>query len=556
MFPPHLTLLYSSAQRAGSDAAFRTPHIVSGSDRAQNWNIITYDQFRRDVDMAATYWSSILRDEGIPNHSVIGLWLWGFSYTDVLHIYGISRAGFVPQLFSLRLPNAVVIYELLRKAQTRALIYDNNLKGVLNDCPIPCHPAVLREDMCLKNLELPVLETMSPDDTAFIFHTSGSTSGSPKLVPCSHRWIESAIAKSRQICRPKSLNRQDVIVWMGSMCHIAQSFMLFGSINYGSCIVQPTTLSFAADELVSMIQHCGVNRLNQFASYLQSHFRTARADPKLLSMLKNLDEVMYSGLALLPEDENWARKNAIKLRNLFGSTECAAILSSDPLSERNNLLSPLAGFIYRFVPVQQAQSSHRSTAQLLELVIAAESLDCPDKSLRHHDGDFHTGDLFSEAAPGLYAFRGRDDDWIKTAIGLRCDTKAIEDNIRMTCPDLVSGCVVVGAGRPSPVMFIEPGDNEMDEIELKRAIIRATRPFHSRRYTHERITSADMIVVVPPRTLPRTATKGNVRRKAVEEAYKPLLDEYTMELHPYDIVRTPHSAVNDKDRQVGTPVAE
>lgn len=217
--------------------------------------------------------------------------------------------------------------------------------------------------------------------------------------------------------------------------------VLIASIQFGSCVVQPTTLSFDANELISMIRHCGVNRLNQFATFLQSHFRSARLDQKLLTMLKNLDEVLYSGLALPSEEEIWARKNGIKLRvcpyscftrvvadisakNLFGSTECAAMLSSDPGSGRNaNLLAPLDGFIYRFVPVKQGPSPHHSTTQLLELIIVADSPDCPDKSLRHPDGDFHTGDLFSEVAPGLYTFRGRGDDWIKTETGLRCDTK-------------------------------------------------------------------------------------------------------------------------------------
>ncbi|KAF8626662.1 hypothetical protein AX15_004753 [Amanita polypyramis BW_CC] len=527
MLPPHLALLYSTAQQVGSATAFRVPVLEPGSKKLKSWGTITYEQFLRDVELAAKYWSSIFRRDGIPKDSVIGLWLWGFSYTDILHIYGVSRAGFIPQLFSLRLPNPIVVYELLRKAQARALVCDNKLELILNDSPVPYYAATGCEDMRPTYEELPVLDASGPHDTAFIFHTSGSTSGSPKLVPCSHHWIDTAIAKSRQTCRPASLNRQDVIVWMGSMCHIAQSFMLIGSIQFGSCTVQPTTLSFPADELVSMIQHCGVNRLNQFATFLQGHFRNARQNPKLLSMLQDLDEVLYSGLALPPEEENWARDNGIKLRNLFGSTECAAMLSSEPKPRHNNnLLSPLDGFVYRFIPVSQAPSAkYRSTAQLLELVIMAESPDCPDESLRHPDGNFHTGDLFNEVAPGLYTFRGRDDDWIKTEHGFRCDTKAIEDNVRTTCADLVSECVVVGAGRPSPVMFVEPVDPEVDDGELKKAVIRKTRHFHSRRYVHERITSADMIVVVPPRTFPRTATKGNIRRKAVEEAYKPLLDE-------------------------------
>lgn len=89
---------------------------------------------------------------------------------------------------------------------------------------------------------------------------------------------------------------------------------------------------------------------------------------------------------------------------------------------------------------------------------------------------------------------------------------------------LVAECVVVGTGRPSPALFIEPA-KDMDHDKLKKDIIRKTRQFHSRRYLHERITSTNMIIIVPQGTLPRTATKGNIRRKAVEEAYAAQLDQ-------------------------------
>lgn len=133
---------------------------------------------------------------------------------DILHIYGISRAGFVPQLISLRLPNPTVVYELLQKAQARTLVYGNDFRVVLSDCPVPHYPAIACEGMSLGDMGLPVLDNYGHDDTAFIFHTSGSTSGCPKLVPCSHRWINSIIVKSRQVCRPSSHDRQDVTVWM------------------------------------------------------------------------------------------------------------------------------------------------------------------------------------------------------------------------------------------------------------------------------------------------------------------------------------------------------
>jgi len=64
----------------------------------------------------------------------------------------------------------------------------------------------------------------------------------------------------------------------------------------------------------------------------------------------------------------------------------------------------------------------------------------------------------------------------------------------------------------------------MDSEELKEEIIRRTSQFHSCRYIHERITSTKHVIVIERGTLPRTATKGNVRRRAVEDQYKEFLD--------------------------------
>ena len=195
--------------------------------------------------------------------------------------------------------------------------------------------------------------------------------------------------------------------------------------------------------------------------------------------------------------------------------------------ERNPaLLKALPDTSYRFVPIDSAQEEgvHQSNAALYELVILADSPDCPCVALRHADGNFHTGDLFQQVLPGWYISRGRDDDWIKSETSLRCDTKAIEENARAMCGNLIAECIVVGTGRPSPIMFIEPAV-DMDHNKLKREIIKKTRHFHARRYVHERIISSDMIVIVPRQTLPRTATKGNIRRKAVEESFKTEIDK-------------------------------
>jgi hypothetical protein len=101
---------------------------------------------------------------------------------------------------------------------------------------------------------------------------------------------------------------------------------------------------------------------------------------------------------------------------------------------------PLDGVSYRFLPigpVTPTESGHQSNARMLELVILAESDDCPDTSLRGADGHFHTGDLFQEPRPGHYVFRGRNDDWIKSENSLRCDTKYVFTIRHATEPNLM-----------------------------------------------------------------------------------------------------------------------
>ena len=319
------------------------------------------------------------------------------------------------------------------------------------------------------------------------------------------------------------------------MCHFGQSFMLAGMIQHGSCTVQFTKPNFSSDELLDMVQRCGLTRMNIFPTFLAEHLRNSRHNPKLLALLKGLNQIFISGLMMSPEDEEWVHSNGIRLVNCYGNTEVGSMLVTPvadldtPNTNSTHALAPVPGSKYFFVPVDGESADveanyANANAQLLELIIHAESPDCPDRSLRHADGNYHTGDLFLEVAPGRFVYRGRNDDWIKSENSLRCDTKAIEDHVLSTCADLVAACIVTGNGRPSPALFVEPADPGADGEKLKRAIVRRIRPFHDRRYMHERIMSAKFVVVVPAGTLPRTATKGNIRRRAVEEAFKAQLD--------------------------------
>ncbi|KAL6889191.1 hypothetical protein GGI43DRAFT_430910 [Trichoderma evansii] len=517
----HLSVLYESASKFSSETAFFIPDEgTQNQDQDLNWNPVTYKQLLNDVERYALLWRHLLLSREVLAGSIVGIP--GLTYSDLLHIYGISRAGYIPQLFSIRLPNPTVIFELLAKTNAGALVYHDSFASSISKCSIPHFP-VNSLPHWPSNEELgflPPLQAPGPNSVMFIFHTSGSTSGSPKLVPCTGKWLDFMVKKAAIVATPRAASGRDVTVWMGSLCHIGQTFTTIGFLRHGSCTILPSQIAFSSDELQSMIHRCGLNRLNQFPTFMSSHFRKARENPKLLADLQNLDSILYGGLSLHQEEEDWAYKNGLKLTNMYGSTEAAGMmLSVDGTGSDAALLRPMPGTAYTFEPIATEDNSR----QFLELVVLPESPDCPVETFRQRDGKFHTGDIFTEIKTGYYKFCGRNDDWIKSENSLRCDTRAIEENVLQVCGDLVDSCIVVGTGRPSPALFVET-TSDIDHDHLKRIILDRIQPFHSRLYLHERITSTSLIIAVPPSSLPRTATKGNIRRQAVEVTYQALLD--------------------------------
>ena len=126
-----------------------------------------------------------------------------------------SRAGYIPQMFSLRLPNPTVIFELLQRAGARALVFESSFDVDLSGCPVLTYPATQVRERDAADVALPSLRTdCSASDLVFIFHTSGSTSGSPKLVPCNRRWLDNIVMKSKQMAQTRSTQGQDVMVAM------------------------------------------------------------------------------------------------------------------------------------------------------------------------------------------------------------------------------------------------------------------------------------------------------------------------------------------------------
>lgn len=133
--------------------------------------------------------------------------LTGRKWADLVLVSSISAAGYVPQIFSpMFTPD--MIRTLLDRSGAKALTYDAeeypDIPSETTIPTLPCPtadelerisaqlrqarggPAVLSEtDLC------PVTERQS----AVIFHSSGTTSGIPKLIPSSHLLLKTFITE-------------------------------------------------------------------------------------------------------------------------------------------------------------------------------------------------------------------------------------------------------------------------------------------------------------------------------------------------------------------------
>ncbi|EIM91396.1 acetyl-CoA synthetase-like protein [Stereum hirsutum FP-91666 SS1] len=512
-----------------------------GSDEGISWTTVTWDDYKDDLIRAASVCRQVLADEGIKNGDVVGLWLTGHKYSDFVYIYAISAAGFVPQVFSSRYlaQGIAVIGDLLKACNGKALLVDAEYIDHTAGFSLPTRTLPGLSSGSKLPADVPTLPEVQNDDIAMIFHTSGTTGGKPKPIPETHRWIKNQCDvhwRTVGVWQGK-FDGQDVINTLGNFAHVGTAMMINYLAPKHGCAIQTPRANFSAEELLAMIEHGGVNRLQLYAPWFSNLISIARRDPRVLNGLRGMRHIAYTGTALNPEDEAWIRTNDIPATNMYASTEAAPCLIAN-LSDRprRHLLRVISDVQAQFIPTSSVndsgtrEESRQGDAgrKLFDLFFSDTAPNCPHPRVRNRADGFVTGDLFEEVEPGYYVFRGRNDDWIQTGRALTfCDTKSIEDNVFVTCADVVHNCTVVGNYKPFPVLFVEPVNETVteDDIDaLKKTIINLTAPYNARLFVDERIQDPSHIVVVPRESLSRTGEKGNVRRKIVEQDFKDVLD--------------------------------
>ncbi|KAF9477030.1 acetyl-CoA synthetase-like protein [Pholiota conissans] len=515
--------------------------LFTGTPGAPSWKSVTYQMFIDDLERVAAHWIEPLKEAGLQPQDVIGLWITGEKYTDLIHLYALARIGYVPQMLNKAMATLHdAVPSVLSMTQGKAILYDPFFSSAIASLPYKC--IALVNDLNLLPLlgdrKLPAIPDVPDDALGVIFHTSGTTGGRPKPVPETHKWLRCQAQVQWPAIWQGGDDVQGVVNNLGSFANVGSATTVSYLGWSGQCLVQTSKPDIDANEFMALIAEAGMNWAFLYAPWLSKLINIAKTDEKVLAALKGLVEVTYTGAALNPSDEAWLVENGVKATAMYATTESGCCLVSDV---NNTAALPsmhiIKGINVKLIPATSSKkevldgdaASRLQGGKLFDLFVPADAPNCPHPTIRNRPDGHITGDLFEETAPGMYAFRGRNDDWIRTGKHYSfCDTKSIEDNILHVCSDLVGNCVVAGHYKPGIVLFVEPlfvdpSDNDAVVI-LKEQILERHAPFNTNAFIHERLQSKLQIVVVHRGTLPRTTEKGNIRRKAAEDEHAEILD--------------------------------
>ncbi len=307
---------------------------------------------------------------------------------------------------------------------------------------------------------------VTPADRMVIVHTSGSTS-EPKGVVHTHGALIRHTDNLNQLRRyvpGEILFSNSPFFWIGGF-----AYALLGTLVAGATLV--CSNAPAAAGVLDLVERERPTMVNGFAASV-AHLPQ---DPTFAR--RDLSSIRRGNLyPIMPADVRPADPE--RLHAMLGMTEAGSVcLASEDESEqaehrRGSFGRPVPGLEAR---VRREDGAEAGAGELGELCLRGPFLmEGYDGRERHetfdHDGWFRTGDLVRRDEDGLFYFRGRHSDMIKTA-GANVSPREVEAAILV-----VSGLVahVVGIddharGQVVAALVRSPADGSVVDVDDLRA---------------------------------------------------------------------------------------
>ena len=352
-------------------------------------------------------------------------------------------------------------------------------------------PGSLQQQASSSEPAIDLLEEIGPDTSAALFHTGGTTSA-PKILRHVHR---NQMHVAQQAPGYYALARGDVMLNGFPLFHVAGAFVYgLSALAVGATLYVPTMLGFRdpafVDQAWTLLAHHRVTHLGcvptTIATLLQKY-------PQFDAPGTLVAQRILTGGSPLPAQlaEAMEQTTGIPVRNIFGMTECAGVVSVEPADRARvpgSVGFALPGSSVCAIPLDSDLDAPISFCAAQETGILCLKgphvspgyLDARlDSGTFTKDGWLVSGDLGHVDQDGRIFLTGRAKDLIIRS-GHNLDPQAIEEVF--TGHEAVAVCAAVGrhdsyAGEV-PVVFVtlKPGFNLSGQEILDAVRARIAEP--------------------------------------------------------------------------------
>lgn len=370
-------------------------------------------------------------------------------------------------------------------------------------------------------------------DLAYLFHTSGTSSGLPKPIPQTHHAAVGVLpslpgGETHATFSTTPLYHGGIAdclrAWTsGAAIHLFPGTQPITAVNVHRAVARANAYLDGACPVTYFTSVPYVLQMLAAESSSQDH-------PSGMEMLQTMNLVGAGGAALPASLGEELVANGVKLVSRFGSAECGFLLSSHRDYAKDREWSwlradpALQPRYYDFEP--QAQADADGDLRLFEFVVKPE---WPHRGkMNRPDGSFATADLFEQHPTILNAWRyhSRADAQITLVNGKKFDPAPVEGELLASAigKRILDDAMIFGTGREAPGLLVIPkrGVNFVNDQQVIDEVWPAVEEINNRTQVHAKIGRLSIVVVRgnadETTGLPKSS-KGTILRRQAESMF-------------------------------------
>lgn len=359
----------------------------------------------------------------------------------------------------------------------------------------------------------------NPSDTAYLFHTSGTSSGLPKPIPQTHRGAVGALPSL--IEGRESATYSTTPLYHGGIADVFRAWSSDALIwlypGMSDCQpkrILPITASNVLTSIGKIHTHRQVAPPIRYFSSVPYVLQMMAASDDGLQFLQSMDCVGVGGAALSTNVGNDLVAANVNLVSRYGSAECGFLLCSHREYESDKewqyLRAEKGAENITFEPYGDNR---------FELVVRPG---WPHMAKHNRsDGSYATSDLLTPhpSIPNAWRYDSRADSQLTLVTGKKFDPAPLESDIASS--ELLDDAYVFGNGQPFPgaLLFRSQASQDIGDEEFIEKLASLIESLNIKSQSHARLPRKMLVPVPYGHNRLQKSSKGTILRKHAEETY-------------------------------------